>query len=157
MNYHLPKRRKDKYNPYTLTKQDGRYFVSFTDSCNNPQYVEVSKEVFQCFDEAELTELSQMNEYDRHIEHSELTEISLWRRTLTVDITLEDRAEVNLMMDQLRTALTLLSETQRKRWISHHYWGVSYTDIGKAEGCSRQAVAHSVESANIIIKNLIKN
>ena len=30
IGYH-PKRRKDKYNPYTICENDGRYYLSFKD------------------------------------------------------------------------------------------------------------------------------
>ena len=40
------KRRKDKYNPYTLETVDNKFYVSFTDSNKIKQTVEVSQEVY---------------------------------------------------------------------------------------------------------------
>ena len=34
-----PKRRKDKYNPYTLCSEKGRYYISFVDVNNNFQEI----------------------------------------------------------------------------------------------------------------------
>lgn len=36
-----PKRRKDKYNPYTLCSEKGKYYVYFVDVNNRIQMVEV--------------------------------------------------------------------------------------------------------------------
>lgn len=44
-----PKRRKDKYNPYTLYTKAGRYYISFVDVNNILQKIEVSQKVFESF------------------------------------------------------------------------------------------------------------
>lgn len=65
-----PKRRKDKYNPYTLSTESGKYYILFIDVNNHIQKVELSKKLFDSFNKFELEDISQMNEYDRHYEHS---------------------------------------------------------------------------------------
>ena len=75
-----PKRRKDKYNPYTLCSEKGKYYVYFVDVNNRIQMVEVSKSVFETFNIFELEDISQMNEYDRHLEHSEAYEHTLHKK-----------------------------------------------------------------------------
>ena len=45
-----PKRRKDKYNPYTLSTDNQKYYVSFKDINGNIQKTEVDKSVFDAFD-----------------------------------------------------------------------------------------------------------
>ncbi len=42
--------------------------------------VEVSKSVFETFNIFELEDISQMNEYDRHLEHSEAYEHTLHKK-----------------------------------------------------------------------------
>ena len=39
MDNKRPKRRKDKYNPYTLHTEKGKYYISFTDANNCIQKV----------------------------------------------------------------------------------------------------------------------
>ena len=75
-----PKRRKDKYNPYTLYTKAGRYYISFVDVNNNFQEIAVSQKVFESFNKFELEDISWMNEYDRHYEHSEIYESTLHER-----------------------------------------------------------------------------
>lgn len=46
MDSKYPKRRKDKYNPYTIHKNNEKYFVSFEDGQNILHTVEISKELY---------------------------------------------------------------------------------------------------------------
>lgn len=43
MDNKRPKIRKDKYNPYTLHTEKGKYYISFTDANNCIQKVLISK------------------------------------------------------------------------------------------------------------------
>ena len=52
-----PKRRKDKYNPYTLSTDNQKYYVSFKDINGNIQKTEVDKSVFDAFDSFELDDI----------------------------------------------------------------------------------------------------
>ena len=67
MDGNHPKRRKDKYNPYTIgTTEDGRHWLSFSDGQGNRHHFEISAAVFALFDSFELDDLSYLNEVDRH-------------------------------------------------------------------------------------------
>lgn len=46
MDNKRPKRRKDKYNPYTLLIENQKYYISFKDIHGIIQKTEVKKEVF---------------------------------------------------------------------------------------------------------------
>lgn len=76
-----PKRRKSKDNPYTLISNNNHYFVIFSDVNNKKNIVEVSEQVFYTFDKFELEDKKELNEYDRHIEHSEIYDETLYSRT----------------------------------------------------------------------------
>ena len=80
MDNKRPKRRKDKYNPYTLHTEKGKYYILFTDANNCIQKVLISKKIFDSFNKFELEDISWMNEYDRHYEHSEIYESTLHER-----------------------------------------------------------------------------
>lgn len=64
MDNKRPKRKKDKYNPYTLHTEKGKYYISFTDANNCIQKVLISKKIFDSFNKFELEDTSQMNEYE---------------------------------------------------------------------------------------------
>ena len=66
-----PKRRKDKYNPYTLTEKEDKHFLSFWDGQGVLQEFQITRELFEALNRFELDDLSILNEWDRHYEHSE--------------------------------------------------------------------------------------
>lgn len=104
-----PKRRKDKYNPYTLCSEKGRYYVYFVDVNNRIQMVEVSKSLF------ELEDISQMNEYDRHLEHSEVYEHTLHKKKDSREWSLEEYFENVQITENLHMAISKLPEVQKRR------------------------------------------
>lgn len=110
-----PKRRKDKYNPYTLYTKAGRYYISFVDVNNNFQEIEVSQEVFESFNKFELEDISQMNEYDRHLEHSEIYENTLHRRNVSDVQSLEEYFDNAQDSENLHMAINKLPNVQKRR------------------------------------------
>ncbi len=72
-----PNRKKDKYNPYTLTITEGHYYLSFKDGRGKQQNIEIDEMLYQTFDRFELEDISHLNRVSRHIEHSELTDETL--------------------------------------------------------------------------------
>ena len=72
-----PNRKKDKYNPYTLTITEGHYYLSFKDGRGKQQNIEIDEILYQTFDRFELEDISHLNRVSRHIEHSELTDETL--------------------------------------------------------------------------------
>lgn len=83
MEGNRPKRRKDKYNPYTICEKDGQYYVSFKDGQGILHRLEISKVLYDTFDSFELSDLVYLNVVDRHIEQSEVWEATLKGRTQT--------------------------------------------------------------------------
>ena len=58
-----PKRRKFKDNPYELEIDNNAYLIKFVDGNRKLQIIEVSPEVFKVFDDSELNDIIQLNEY----------------------------------------------------------------------------------------------
>ena len=116
MDGNHPKRRKDKYNPYTIgTTGDGRHWLTFSDGQGNRHHFEISAAVFALFDSFELDDLSYLNEVDRHYEQSELTEASLYDRVMYRPATVEESAlqsmEYALTPEQLQRVLDFTDRT----------------------------------------------
>ena len=76
-----PKRRKDKYNPYSIFELDGKYYIEFADGQRKAHCMEISRELYEAFDRFELDDLKHLNIVDRHIEQSEIYDITLHRRS----------------------------------------------------------------------------
>ena len=59
MDENHPKRRKDKYNPYTIgTTDDGRHWLTFSDGQGIRHHFEISNVVFDALNAFELGDLS---------------------------------------------------------------------------------------------------
>lgn len=152
-----PKRRKDKYNPYTLHKENERYYVSFIDSNNKFQKIEISQEVFESFNKFELEDVSQMNEYDRHLEHSEVYEHTLHKKKDSRKWSLEEYFENVQITENLHMAISKLPEVQKSRLNKYYFEEKTFDKIALEEGCTYQCVQRSVYRAVEKIKNILKN
>lgn len=151
MDEKRPKRRKDKYNPYTLTKIKDKHILSFRDGQGVLQEITIDRELFELLDRFELDDLSYLNEVDRHYEHSELTEISLYNRATALPESVEDAVLRNLQYEALYNAIWKLPEAQRRRLIFYYFGGLTYAQIADMEGCKYQTVQESIYAA---LKNL---
>lgn len=152
-----PKRRKDKYNPYTLCSEKGRYYVSFIDSNNKFQKIEISQEVFESFNKFELEDISQMNEYDRHLEHSEVDENTLYQKSVSSEQPLEEYFDKAQDAENLHMAISKLPDVQKRRLKKYYFEDKTFDKIALEEGCTYQCVQRSVYRAVEKIKNILKN
>ena len=156
MDEKRPKRRKDKYNPYTLTKIKDKHILSFRDGQGVLQEITIDRELFELLDRFELDDLSYLNEVDRHYEHSELTEISLYNRATALPESVEDAVLRNLQYEALYNAIRKLPEAQRRRLILYYFGGLTYAQIADMEGCKYQTVQESIYAALKNLKNFLK-
>lgn len=150
----LPKRRKDKYNPYSFKKVDinDKYIISFT-SNNNKIKLEISEEIYAVFNSYELIDLSIMNEFDRHIEHSKLHENTLNKRIFIKDIGVEDIVIQKIENEQLYHAINSLPLKQKSRLHKYFFENLTQKEIAEIENCSIRAIQYSIQCA---LKNLKK-
>lgn len=147
MDEKRPKRRKDKYNPYTLTEKEDKHFLSFRDGQGVLRELQITKELFEVLNRFELDDLSILNEWDRHIEHFEQTEQSLNRRAFFKAESVEETVLRSIEYEQLHRAISKLSETQRRRLVLYYFEGLTYEQIARIEGCTIMPVKRSIDSA----------
>ena len=158
MDGNHPKRRKDKYDPYTSSPtEDGRHWLTFLDGQGDRHHVEISAAVYALFDSFELDDLSYLNEVDRHYEQSELTEASLYDRAVHRPATVEESALQSMEYAQLHRAISELPEIQKRRLILYYFQGLTYEQIAEMEGCTKRAVKFSVDIAVEKLKKFFKN
>lgn len=152
----LPKRRKDKYNPYSFKKMDidDKYIISFTNN-NNEIELEISKELYSVFNIFELSDLSIMNEFDRHIEHSKLNENTLNKRIFNVERGVEDIVINKIEKQKLHIAIDSLPLKQKNRIQKYFFENLTQKEIAKIENCSIRAIQYSIECALKNLKNFL--
>ena len=144
-----PKRRKSKDNPYTLSynKELDCYLVSFKDSRNKLQNITITKEVYDAFDKFELEDLSILNEYDNHIEHSEIYEETLNKISVKKLTLLDDLVENKLNIENLYNEIEKLPYIQKSRLKRYYFEEKTFEDIAKEDGCTKRAIKFSVDIA----------
>lgn len=154
-----PKRRKCKDNPYTLNyiEEKNIYTITFKDVKGHLNKVEVSEEVYRVFDKFELQDIKELNEYDRHIEHSEIFENSLESRALNKQIPTDEIVENKIKNEKLREAIQELPKTQRERLKKYYFENKTFEEIAKEEKCTKRAVKFSVDIAIEKISKKFKN
>ena len=153
-----PKRKRDKYNPYTIYEKDGLTFLSFTDGQAVNHTFEIKRELYDAFNMVELEDIKYLNVLSRHIEHSELWENTLNKRALNKRAlskpeSVEEIVFGKLREEQLHKAINKLPEKQRRRLLLHYFEQLTYAEIAKMENCSVRAVEYSIHGAS---KNLRK-
>ena len=121
MDEKRPKRRKDKYNPYTLSQNEDKHYISFRDGQGVLRELQITKELFEVLNRFELDDLSILNEWDRHIEHFEQTEQSLNRRAFSKEESVEETVLRSIEYERLHRAISELPETQRRRLILYYF------------------------------------
>lgn len=90
MDEKRPKRRKDKYNPYTIYKVNGVPYISFRDGQRIQHILELTPALFETFDQFKLEDLSYLNKVDRHQEFFDCPEEVLLERAAVPQELLED-------------------------------------------------------------------
>jgi RNA polymerase sigma-70 factor (ECF subfamily) len=150
----------DSTNPYALRTEIAGgirlYYISFTDGESVHRETEVSRPVYVEFLRFVRIERNLRRWDERHIERSELTEATLHKRALYQPKTVEELTFDSLRNEQLRLAIQSLPEIQRRRFVLHHEFGLSYQQIADMEGCSKRAANYSVCLAKEKIKEKLK-
>ena len=154
-----PKRRKYKDNPYTLNyiEEKNIYTITFKDVKGHLNKVEVSEEVYRVFDKFELQDIKELNEYDRHIEHSEIFENNLESRAINKQIPTDEMVENKINNEKLREAIQELPKIQRERLKKYYFENKTFEEIAKEENCTKRAVKFSVDIAIEKISKKFKN
>mgnify|MGYP004480176389 CR=1 FL=1 len=153
----MPKRRKSKDNPYNLILLNDKYYLTFKDGRNVQQTVELSLDIFEAFNKFELEDISQMHKYDKHIEHSEVYEESLYKRALNKPMTLEEQVEYNNDILNLKKAINRLPNVQKRRIKMYYFDNLSLEQIAIIEECSFQAISKSILIGINALKKNLKN
>lgn len=142
-----PKRRRDKYNPYYICELEGHYHISFQDGQGVLHEFEITKKLYEAFNEFELSDISYLHKWDKYIEHSEVWETTLNERVFLQQESVEEMVLKNILTKKLHKAIKTLSPIQRRRLILYFYEGMTYEQIAKKEGCTKMPVKRSIDAA----------
>lgn len=153
----VPKRRKSNDNPYTLVIENNKYYVLFDDSKYILHKIEISESIFEAFNRFELEDKKILNEFARHIEHSEIYEDKLNVRSNYKSISIEDEIIRKSTFEEVMKAIELLPNNQRRRIKKYYFDGKNEYEIAKEEGTTHQAVNKSLKNAKEKLRKILKN
>ena len=156
MDVKHPKRKKDKQNPYTLSIENGKEYISFHDTEGTYRKIEVTHVLFSQFNDFELEDISYLNTVSRHYEFSELTEQAINERAFLPQEPIEDAVLRKLQYAQLYTAIQTLPDKQRERLILYYFRNYTYAQIAEMEGCTVMPVKRSIDKALAQLAKLMK-
>lgn len=150
----FPKRRKSKDNPYTIgyDEKQKNYFLTFPNSRGIMQQIYISRELYEVFNAFELEDLSQLNEHERHIDATELTEEYLYQHLTVLPNVVEEAIDRKITVENVHKAIATLSPTQKKRLILYYFYNFTYEQIAQLESCKYQSVQDAIKSAEEKIK-----
>lgn len=138
-----PKRRRSKDNPYILDYDDKLdiYTVSFKNS--DYKKIQISSDVYRALDSFELDDLSFMNEYDRHIEHLEVS----FDRIYFDKNEIEDAILNKVINEELYKEINKLPVIQGRRLKMYFFNHMTLQQIAELENCTFRAVKFSIDIA----------
>ncbi len=135
------------------TNNENKHIAVFKDYENNIQEVEISSLIKEALISEKRKEKRQRNEFDRHIEHSEIYENKLPSRVMDKPISLEDEFANKQLNKALKNAINSLSELQKRRIQLYYFENKTLREIAEIEGCAIMSVKDSLDLA---INNLEK-
>ena len=91
--------------------------------------------------------IKELNEYDRHIEHSEIYENNLNNRAMDKPLSVDDEVVRKILTEELKKAIQELPETQKRRLEKYYFRNMTFEEIAQEENCTKMAVKFSVDIA----------
>lgn len=156
MNNSHPKRKKSRDNPYTLEIENGIPYVSFEDSLQVKQKIELTDELYELFSSFELEDISQINERNRHTDKFLNSEDAVRICDIACAVDAETAALRKMGDDMLREAIETLSVTQRRRMVLYYFYGYTLQAIADIEGTTKMGIKNSIDSAKEKIKKFFE-
>ncbi|MCR5146983.1 MAG: hypothetical protein K6B70_06550 [Clostridia bacterium] len=154
----LPKRIRRKDNPYMLSKDEENdlYFVSFKDWSNIYRSIRVTKEIYEVFDRSELEDKSEMNEFDRHIEHIPLDVFAMSVKSAT-KVNFEDEILSKMDRDLIEQEIWKLPFPQNRRIYRYLIEHLTNKEIAELEHCHHSAISESINWGLKKLRKKLKN
>ena len=134
-----------------------QYFIYFKDSVGEDCKLEIQKEVFDTYMQSRKEYRKIRNQYVRHEEQSEQSEISLYEKAINKEKSVEDKVIENIDREKLRKAKKELSEVQRRRIELHIENDVTIRDLAKKENVRKNQIEKSITLGIKKLKNFFEN
>lgn len=154
----MPVRNKSKDNPYTLGFDEHieKYTVEFIDNKKVIRKIEISNTIYEAFNKFELDDISQMHKVQKHIEHSEVFDETLYKRAIHKPVSIEQEVENIILNMELMKAINQLSTIQKRRVKMYYFKNMTQQEIADFEHTSIRAVQYTLNSAITNLKEKLQ-
>ena len=125
-------------------ESEDKYYISFIDSVKQTCRMEITKDVFDAYINSRKSYIKVGNEFSRHIEHLNLNENELYRKSFKKEDTVEEIVLKNIDNEKLENALENLTETQYRRIELHIINEVTIRDVAKLEKVQKRQIEKSL-------------
>lgn len=144
---------------YTLEylENENKYFISFKDSVENDCKIEISREIFEEYMISKRAYKKVQNEFDRHQEQSEQSEITLYKRSIEKVKSAEEQYIENISKEKLKIAEKELTETQMRRIELHFIDKITIRDLAKMENVRKKQIEKSIQLGLKKLKKFFEN
>lgn len=136
-----------KVDSYTLEyiEDEDKYYISFEDSAKQECRIEIEKEIFDIYMSSKKAYIKIKNETSRHLEHSLLSEVDIYKRAFEKSNNVVDIIMQKLESEKLQAALNKLTKEQRRRILLYYDYQLTMEEIALIEKCSKQSVQESIK------------
>mgnify|MGYP000006543246 FL=1 len=143
---------------YTLEYDENtnKYYISFMDSAKNNCRVQIDKEIFDIYMTSKKSYTKIKNETSRHLEHSDLSEMDIYKRSFQQPSSVEDVVIKNIETEKLGKALGTLTDTQYRRIELHIINEITIRGIADIEKVKKNQVEKSLKLGLKKIKKFLE-
>lgn len=137
-------------------EKTNQYFIYFKDSIGKDCEMEIGKEIFDTYMKSKKEYVKIKNQYSRHEEHSELTEITLFKRAFEVNESIEDIVIKKLANNELRKMIQKIPKPHNKRLEMYFFDGMTVQEIAKKENKDDRTIRYSISKGLDEMTKIIK-
>lgn len=134
-----------------------QYYITFKDSAKKECKIEISKEIFDTYMKSRKAYIKIKNEYDRHEEQSEQSEISLYKKAIVSKVSVEDIVLQKLTDSALRKAVREIPEPHNRRLEMYFFQDMTVQEIALKEKKNDRTIRYSISKGIDEIAKKIKN
>lgn len=121
-----------------------KYFICFKDSAGKDCRIEIQKEIFDTYMQSRKEYKKIQNQYDRHEEQSEQTEISLYKKAIISKFNVEDIVIQKITSTALRKAVREISAPHNRRLEMYFFKEMTVKEISIKENKTERTIRYSI-------------
>ena len=133
-----------------------KYYILFKDSSGKECKLEINEEIFNVYMKSKKEYKKIQNQYDRHEEHSQQTEINLYQKSVIKGDNVEDIVINKLMCSELKRMIREIPTPHNKRLEMYLFNEMTIQEIAIKENRDERTIRYSISKGISEITKKIK-